>query len=444
MIMEQPPSNYMSINNNVEDTALSNKAENNAESMSGSYSAAASPYWVPTKRQGNEEDEEEKRMEGFSPFVAFCFTINYILGAGFLTIPWAFVQSGLMLSSIMLIVSAIGSDIAKDFMLETMARAEAMVDEQFHWIKSTNVEKNDEEKSGEQRVLLRPQKYREQLMRRLQEESQKETEKESQEQKEFHKSRSVPSFQDDDGMMTQQRNNDETKTSFNKDENKSPIRRELLVIRKKKHCHEKYVVKERKFEVNALCRIFLGKRGVRIYTLVISLYMCGTLWAYTSVFASAMATAFPLFSSGSQQQQGTTDDILMSDDLIAALHLTSVSPASINYFCYAVLFGCIVVPLSCLELDEQVPLQVFLTGCRFLMFLLMIGTSAACAEDLSKITTTITTPDDGNISSREVDYFRFAGVANTLPILIFANIFHHSIPVSSSFFFFFHSLVCWR
>jgi amino acid permease len=46
--------------------------------------------------------------------VAFCFTINYILGAGFLTIPWAFVQSGLVLSSIMLIVSAVGSDIAKN------------------------------------------------------------------------------------------------------------------------------------------------------------------------------------------------------------------------------------------------------------------------------------------------------------------------------------------
>jgi hypothetical protein len=30
----------------------------------------------------------EPHHAGFSPFVAFCFTINFILGTGFLTIPW--------------------------------------------------------------------------------------------------------------------------------------------------------------------------------------------------------------------------------------------------------------------------------------------------------------------------------------------------------------------
>jgi hypothetical protein len=86
-------------------------------SPSGTYSAAASPYWnAPIQKAAA---KEEKSPSGFSPFVAFCFTINYILGAGFLTIPWAFVQSGLVLSSIMLIVSAIGSDIAKDLYVDS-------------------------------------------------------------------------------------------------------------------------------------------------------------------------------------------------------------------------------------------------------------------------------------------------------------------------------------
>ena len=80
---------------------------------SGTYSAAASPYWAgPVQKAA--ASKEGSSTAGFSPLVAFCFTINYILGAGFLTIPWAFVQSGLVLSSIMLIISAVGTDIAKD------------------------------------------------------------------------------------------------------------------------------------------------------------------------------------------------------------------------------------------------------------------------------------------------------------------------------------------
>jgi amino acid permease len=155
----------------------------------------------------------------------------------------------------------------------------------------------------------------------------------------------------------------------------------------------KYMIESRKFEVNALCRVFLGKHGLQLYTLVISLYLCGALWAYTSVFSSAMATALPLFGADE----------------------------SFNYLCYALLFGSIVVPLSCLELDEQVPLQVFLTGCRFIMFFLMIFTSQLCAVDDVGASATLTIPE-------QADWFRFAGLAKTLPILVFANIFHHSIP----------------
>jgi amino acid permease len=69
-----------------------------------------------------------------SPFLAFCFTINYILGTGFLTIPWAFVQGGLILSTILFLLAAITSDISKGYLLETVTRAEEMLDDQMHWI----------------------------------------------------------------------------------------------------------------------------------------------------------------------------------------------------------------------------------------------------------------------------------------------------------------------
>ena len=94
-------------------TSTSNSAGEDTEAQSsGTFSAAASPYWnAPIQKAAS---KQAKNPSGFSPFVAFCFTINYILGAGFLTIPWAFVQSGLVLSSIMLILSGIGSDISKN------------------------------------------------------------------------------------------------------------------------------------------------------------------------------------------------------------------------------------------------------------------------------------------------------------------------------------------
>jgi amino acid permease len=163
----------------------------------------------------------------------------------------------------------------------------------------------------------------------------------------------------------------------------------VVVVKEQKP--PKYMIEQRKFEVDALCRVFLGRHGVQIYTIILSLYLCGSLWAYTSVFSSASATALPLFPGDE----------------------------SFNYLSYAMVFGSVVVPLSCLELDEQVPLQVFLTLCRFVMFFLMIGTGSLCAQD---------DINHGDMQYENPDMFRFSGIAKTLPIVVFANIFHHSIP----------------
>ena len=112
MASPRPPT-YAAISSFDDYGATSNSAGEDTEAQSsGTFSAAASPYWnAPIQKAVS---KQAKNPSGFSPFVAFCFTINYILGAGFLTIPWAFVQSGLVLSSIMLILSGIGSDISKN------------------------------------------------------------------------------------------------------------------------------------------------------------------------------------------------------------------------------------------------------------------------------------------------------------------------------------------
>jgi len=367
-----------------------------------SYSAAASPYWTgPIQKAAANKG---KVHEGFSPLVAFCFTINYILGAGFLTIPWAFVQSGLVLSSIMLIIAAVGADIAKDFMLETMSRAEAMLDDQMHWKKHDQKSGGiPSSNGGTSRVLLRPPAKieRERLLEQQQNLNNRD-ENQNNDKQQCHKSLSFQSLQDAFSKANQN-------TTVKGDDNSH-----VVVLKPKK-----YIVKDRKFEVNALCRVFLGKRGVNTFTFVFSLYMLGTLWAYTSVFSSAMARALPIFSVGDNHQL---------DSFFHPVATTAASAESLNYLCYAILFGCTVVPLSCFELDEQVPLQVFLTGCRFFMFFLMIGTSGLCATDVSELSAIKTPTLDDEYAYGEVDYVRWAGIAKTLPILIFANIFHHSIP----------------
>lgn len=280
---------------------------------------AASPHWsVPVEKSS-----------GFSPFIAFCFIINYIVGTGFLTIPWAFVQGGLILSTLLLVLAGIASDIAKTYLLETMSRAEEMLDSKLRWVK------REGEREIEQ-VLIPPSNY--------------------------------GAIIDSHELQT----------------------RQLPELKRRRATP--YLVKNRKFEINTLCRIFLGKPGLYLFTLFISLYTFGVLWAYTSVFSSAMAAIAPIFGNGEEE---------------------------FNYVCYALIFGLIVVPLSCLELEEQVVIQVSLTGCRFMMLFLMLGTCTQCALDTSI---------DLGKSNNEAPLFQPAGFHKVLPIVALANGFHSAMP----------------
>ncbi|KAG7362719.1 transmembrane amino acid transporter [Nitzschia inconspicua] len=392
---------YSTLNSQDDTVSDSGSSTNNNNTNSSpDMSAAASPYWsVPF---------QNPTTAGFSPFVAFCFTINYILGTGFLTIPWAFVQSGLVLSTILMILSALASDIAKDFLLETLARAEAMLDDQMHWIEHPQHKRRPsqlQEQKHKGRLMLPPtsKEERERQLRAIRQKQQLQLDEVSDvEEIATYQRQSYDSIQDA-GTNRYSRSsstpldhgNNPAATPYDHHvhfDKQSSGEQQPILVYPKQSPSTKYLIEQRKFEVNALCRVFLGKFGLQLYTMVICLYLCGALWAYTSVFSSAMATALPLFGED----------------------------AYFSYTCYAILFGCVVVPLSCLELDEQVPLQVFLTLCRFLMFFLMIGTSYLAADDEKDVI---------DVDSFEpARNFQWSGIARTLPILVFANIFHHSIP----------------
>ena len=66
--------------------------------------------------------------KGFSVAVSIAFTVNYVVGAGSLTIPWAFYQAGSGLGILMLGVMGFFSFSAVLFLLETMARADTLME----------------------------------------------------------------------------------------------------------------------------------------------------------------------------------------------------------------------------------------------------------------------------------------------------------------------------
>jgi len=354
------------------------------DSQSGTGSVAASPHWKPPHHVDT--------SKGFSPAIACCFTVNYMLGTGFLTIPWAFVQGGLLLSAVLLVVVSILSNIAKGYLLETMARAEVMLDSSMRWNTS---ESGDLEKKP---LLL----YSPVLMSQMEKDDGDDDSRKGNidvsthsydpekrgylgnggiKYQSFGNSSMIPS------LASPSNTNTALGTPIsNERKNKLRITRNLISVMTKKN--SLYVVGERKYEINALCRVFLGKYGLHLYTIFISMYIYCTLWAYASVFASSMAGAAPIFSDGDQDA---------------------------NYLRYTLLFAAFVVPMSCLEMDEQVSLQVFLTGCRFAMVALMVFTSTSCAEDT-------------HIVYEPAPMVNFQGIPKMLPIITFGIIYHHSIP----------------
>lgn len=370
-------------------------ADNSA--VPSSPSVAASPYWG--------KSTQASKPEGFSPLVGFCFTINYILGTGFLTVPWAFAQGGLVLSAIVIVSVGVFSDMSKNFLLETMARAEAMLDNRMHWIKRNA---GDEEK---QRLVYSPVIA-------------------------VNKTEASdllppsPAMSFDYGVAASSLPASANNSTRGADGGDTPSRG---MVHPRSSCElaslpeapgpgtvgvgslpgtpgssrpgtpttsrgrrllrrppPKYLVKHRKFEVNSLCRVFVGKAGLRIYTGFICLYIYCTLWAYTCVFASAMAAAAPVFAGGDEDA---------------------------NYLIFAVIFASVVVPMSCMEMHEQVAVQVTMTGARFLMLGLMLGTSRQCALDVAREGAFVEAP-----------LVRFSGISKMAPIMVFAHIYHHSIP----------------
>lgn len=169
---------------------------------------------------------------------------------------------------------------------------------------------------------------------------------------------------------------------------------------------------KRRIEMTELCELFLGSTGRRLFSLLIGMYMYGTLWAYCSVFAKAFAVQFALRGEENPEEGST-------------------------YFIYLFVFGCLVVPLSLMELSEQIYIQVSLTIFRgVLLCMMLLSTGIAyysCGTEFGDISNTTCRADGAENAQQESSLYavHFNNLYLFLPIAAYAYIFHHSVPALS-------------
>jgi hypothetical protein len=95
------------------------------EPSSGEFSFILNGESSSSPKQKTEADYEEKMDSShtLSFYETVAFTVNYVMGTGFLTIPWAFFQAGTALSLGTISVMVVPAFLAILYVLETMARA---------------------------------------------------------------------------------------------------------------------------------------------------------------------------------------------------------------------------------------------------------------------------------------------------------------------------------
>jgi hypothetical protein len=92
--------------------ALEAASDREGEEAAGSASASS----------GGGSSSSSPMEGGFSYWVGVSFCVNYIMGCGFLAIPYNFVHTGVLLGPLVILVFALIMNISKDYMLEAMGR----------------------------------------------------------------------------------------------------------------------------------------------------------------------------------------------------------------------------------------------------------------------------------------------------------------------------------
>lgn len=387
-------------------------------------SSLSSPYpKSPVSELAHRLGPDEKRNPhgGFTRPVAVCFALNYVVGTGFLVLPYVFVKAGIVLSVIVVVLSSLVADMAKDFVFVSMARAEYVLERQAkeaatkqrqesvqsekNTVRQAKVSLHSEETEEEEQLTAQTVPTDEEavigssdddsyaqenettrLLNEMQELSDRTTDK-----KQLRRYQSVPSEQESALMKADIAETNAGSIAV------GMVNASILPIKGSPSEHgngsrkeQRLIVKDRTIELSSLSEIFLGHAGLLIYTLFLSVYMACMLWAYASVFSQAMATSLPIPHFSEHK----------------------------NYTIYCIIFGLIVCPLSFIEVEDQIEIQITLTILRVARLVLMIVTAFFCPSYFGETSTT----------QSDVPLFCIRGLGVLVPIVIAANLMHEALP----------------
>ncbi|KAF0713431.1 Aste57867_4332 [Aphanomyces stellatus] len=147
-------------------------------------------------------------------------------------------------------------------------------------------------------------------------------------------------------------------------------------------------------EVTTLCDRFLGVVGATLYQVCLLGLMYGGLLGYSQVFVNSIVSQLPVFDG--------------SNAVVAAI------------------FGIIVVPLSCVDLNEQIHVQVAMAIVRFFALTTMVVSASVAlftdAKDSGALYP-IQTP-----YTSEVPFVDFKSFGLLFSTTVFSQLFQHSVP----------------
>lgn len=177
-----------------------------------------------------------------------------------------------------------------------------------------------------------------------------------------------------------------------------------------------YEISMRKFEVNDLCRLFLGPAASWVYLVTVWIYFSGGLVSYATVFAQSFSSNVPVYLSGSWY----TCDI----------YQTSSADCNGIYLIYLGLFSLMVVPLACRDLTEQKSVQILLTVLRFVAIFLITGIMIWAMYNDPYSTSR---HESDSLEGSSTPYvtkpaFVRSGLVIVVPLVLYAQVMHHSVP----------------
>lgn len=281
----------------------------------------------------------------YSPFVLYAFTLNYILGVGCLALPYAMYRVGIVTGVIVLAFVALMTYITVNWIIECSWRANHMEASHLPTLtplsppttsNNTTTYRSPYHQSTLQffvtpriQHVLRSNSFKKYGAMNVQNGYEEE---EEQHDMNVWMNEQSPTHSSHDGSRP---------TS-------SRLRNRILPS----HPDSSYTLKQ-KYEIVQLTELFLGRTYRNIYQCGLCFLMVTGLWAYTTVFLTSVVGKLSFLCSSSSSDHCT-----------------------LSYALVALLFALIVVPLSCMDLTDQISVQVTLTLVRFVSLGLMIGSAA--------------------------------------------------------------------